>query len=161
MFLFPVSLYISLFYGFLIMLNLWPFIYLHLLFLQCWCVQRASPWTAGAWRRWWRGTLRTSSFSYSRSSGRPERWECTGQRTYCPHACFLHTCLITLYASLWFMFRFRSSVSMSWWLLSRSCSSPHCFRYKPLPTSKCFIISSCFSHIVRHFTCVKAHSFKR
>lgn len=67
------------------------------------------------------------------------------------HACFFtHTCLTALYACLWFTFRFRSSVSMSWWLLSRSCSSPHCFRYEPLPTS----------HIVRHFTCVKAHFFK-
>lgn len=43
--------------------------------LQCWCARRVSQWTAGAWRRWWRGTPRTSSSSYNRSSGRPKRWE--------------------------------------------------------------------------------------
>lgn len=43
-----------------------------------------------------------------------------------------------LHVNVWspvFVFRCRSSASMSWWLLWPSCSSPHCCRY--LPSSLC------------------------
>lgn len=103
----------------------WLLVHLHLSFLQCWCVPRVSPWTAGAWRRWWRGIQRTSSFSSSRSSGRPERWDTQGEEEEGEGGCTWRSDLLV------FVFRFRSSASMSWWLLWPSCSSPHCCRYLP------------------------------
>lgn len=69
--------------------------------LQCWCARRVSRWTAGAWRRWWRGTPRTSSSSYSRSSGRPKRWEGKGQSLWSTRMhCALYSLCINVFLSV-------------------------------------------------------------
>lgn len=86
-----------------------------------------------------------------------QRGERAKVKVYGQRGCIVR-CIVCVLMSFYLcvcVFRLRSSVSMSWWLPSPSCSPPHCFRYK---SSRCYKNLQQFDtsfYISGSFTCVE------